>query len=170
MQATDLIADALDRVKDTVHTVLDGLDEDHLTVRIDPDANTIAWLIWHLTRVQDDHLADVAGSAQVWTTDGWSERFGLPLDDSTIGYGHRSDEVAAVEASAELLGAYHDAVNARSHTWLQTLGAQDLGRIVDDRWDPPVPLAVRLVSVVEDTLQHVGQAAYVRGVLKRSAG
>ncbi len=169
MPATDLIADALDRVREAVHAVLDDLDDRHLTARLDTEANTIAWLVWHLTRVADDHLADAAGAAQVWTSDGWSGRLGLPFGDAAIGYGHSSDEVAVVHPPAELLAGYYDAVHAHSTGWLRTVADDELDRVVDEGWDPPVTLAVRLVSVVSDCLQHVGQAAYVRGVLERSA-
>lgn len=169
MSATDPIIDVLDRVQETVHAVLDGLDEEQLTARVDPEANSIAWLVWHLTRIQDDHLADAARAPQVWTSDGWAERFALPFYDAATGYGHDSDDVAAVAASAADLRGYHDAVHARSVPWLRTLSVDDLARVVDESWDPPVTLAVRLVSVVSDDLQHAGQAAFIRGVVERSA-
>ena len=168
--AAELLIDALGRVKQAVHAAVDGLDEEQLTYRLDPQANSIAWLVWHLTRVQDDHLAEVAGSEQVWTHQGWARRFGFPFDDSAIGYGHTSAEVAAVQAPADLLLAYHDAVHDRSVAWLQTVEEADLPRVVDRRWDPPVTLAVRLVSVVDDCTQHAGQATFVRGVVERMAG
>jgi hypothetical protein len=96
--AADLLIDALGRVRETVHTAVEGLDEEQLAVRLDPQANSIAWLVWHLTRVQDDHLAEVADSEQLWTREGWARRFGFPFDDSAVGYGHTSAEVAAVQA------------------------------------------------------------------------
>ncbi len=169
MNATNLIIDGLDRVQEVMHAAVDGLGEEQLTARLDPEANTIAWLVWHLTRIQDDHLADAAGAPQVWTSDGWAERFGLPFDDAATGYGHASQDVAAVTASAAELSGYHDAVHARSVPWLRTRSDDDLARVVDDSWDPPVTLAVRLVSVVDDDAEHAGQAAFIRGVLERAA-
>ena len=163
--ATDLLRGGLDRVREGVHRVLDGLPEAHLTRAPAPDANTIAWLIWHLTRVQDDHLADAAGTSQLWTSE-WADRFDLGLPVGATGYDASPAEVAAVVVSADLLRDYHDAVHAQSHAWVGTLSEQDLERVVDEDWDPPVTLAVRLVSVLEDDLQHVGQAAYVRGLLE----
>jgi hypothetical protein len=168
MPSTELLVDCFGRVHDLVHQVVDGAKPDQLTFRVDPDANTIAWLVWHLTRVQDDHIADAASLGQVWTLDGWAGRFELPLDETDTGYGHGSADVAAVRASAELLLAYHDAVYQRSIDYVRTLGEADLARIVDERWDPPVTLAVRLVSVIGDCLQHAGQAAFVRGVAERT--
>jgi uncharacterized damage-inducible protein DinB len=164
----EILADGYSRVHNVVHAVLDGLDEASLTARLDPDANTIAWLVWHLTRVQDDHIADVAGTEQVWTTDGWVERFGLPFDASAHGYGQSSDEVGQVRGvSAEQLAGYFDAVHAATLAYLGGLTEADLDRVVDTRWDPPVTLAVRLVSVISDDLQHAGQAAFVKGALSR---
>lgn len=161
----DLLADAFGRIRETVHEATRGLTVEQLSYRPAPNANSIAWLIWHLTRVQDDHINDAAGTAQVWTTDGWVERFDLPFDASATGYGHSSAEVAAVTASASNLLGYHDAVHERTAEYLGTLTGDDLSRVIDESWNPPVTLGVRLVSVIGDDLQHVGQASYVRGIL-----
>ncbi|QNP61826.1 mycothiol transferase [Streptomyces genisteinicus] len=167
MDSADLLADAFDRVRAVVHETVEGLSDDDLTARPGPDANTIAWLVWHLTRVQDDHLADAAGTEQVWTADGWAERFALPFPPSATGYGHSPGDVASVRAGAGDLLGYHDAVHAATRRWVRTLDAAALDRVVDASWTPPVTLGVRLVSVVADDLQHAGQAAYVRGLLER---
>ncbi|MBJ7359737.1 DUF664 domain-containing protein [Nocardioides sp.] len=167
MTPADLLTDSLERVRESVEAVLDGLDDDQLTARPAPEANTIAWLVWHLTRVEDDHVAGVAGHEQVWTADGFARRFDLPFADEAIGYGQTTEEVGQVRASAALLGDYHRAVHARTLDYLSGLGAEDLDRVVDEHWDPPVTLGVRLVSVVNDATQHVGQAAYVRGLVTR---
>lgn len=167
MTPAEVLTDSLERVRESVEAVLDGLGDEDLVARPAPDANTIAWLVWHLTRVEDDHVAAVAGHEQVWTADGFARRFDLPFDDGAIGYGQSTEEVGQVRASAALLGDYHRAVHARTLDYLAGLAADDLDRVVDDRWDPPVTLGVRLVSVVNDATQHVGQAAYVRGLLTR---
>jgi hypothetical protein len=167
MTSADLLVDAFGRIRGVVHDVVEGLTPEQLTLRVDRRANTIAWLVWHLTRIQDDHVADAARIEQVWTSQDWVERFGLPLDPLDTGYGHRADEVAAVRASEELLLGYHDAVHQQTIGYVEGLGDADLGRIVDEAWDPPVTLGVRLVSVIGDDLQHAGQAAFVRGVARR---
>ncbi|HVX20475.1 MAG TPA: DUF664 domain-containing protein [Acidimicrobiales bacterium] len=167
MHSVDLLTDAFDRIRDAVHPAVQGLTVDQLAARLDPEANSVAWLVWHLTRIQDDHVAGVAGVEQAWTADGWAERFGLPFDVAETGYGQGPDEVAQVRAEAAVLAGYHDAVHARTTAFLGTLAEGDLARVVDESWDPPVTMAVRLVSVIADDLQHVGQAAYVRGVVTR---
>jgi uncharacterized damage-inducible protein DinB len=167
--AAPLLVDAFERVSQVLQRAVDGLTEDQLTARLDPDANPIAWLAWHVARNQDDHIAEVAGLEQVWTRDGWAERFDLPFDNSEIGYGQSSADVGAVHASAELLLGYAAAVHEQTVRFVQAVTDTDLARVVDESWDPPVTLAVRLVSVISDNLQHAGQAAYIRGVLQRTA-
>jgi uncharacterized damage-inducible protein DinB len=168
MTSADLLLDAFGRIRESVHAAVVGLTPEQLAFRVDSDANSIAWLVWHLTRIQDDHIADVAQTEQVWTSGGWVERFGLPFDRHAHGYGHSSADVAAVRVeSAELLTGYHDAVYEQTVRFVAGLTDPDLPRIVDERWDPPVTLAVRLVSVISDDLQHAGQAAFIRGVVQR---
>jgi hypothetical protein len=166
--SADLLADAFGRIRDRVHGVVDDLTRDQLAWQVDDRANSIGWLVWHLTRIQDDHVADAAQIEQLWTADGWAGRFGLPFDEADTGYGHTSRDVAAVQIrSGDQLTGYHDAVHDRSVGYVESLIDGDLDRIVDESWDPPVSLCVRLVSVISDNLQHVGQAAFVRGVLER---
>jgi hypothetical protein len=168
MTSAELLADAVGRIRGVVHRAVNGLTPEQSAFRLDPEANSIAWLVWHLTRIQDDHVAEVAGAEQVWTSRGWVERFGLPFDPRDTGYGHRADEVAAVRVdSGELLVGYYDAVHEHTLRYVERLGDADLARIVDRSWDPPVTLGVRLVSVIADDLQHAGQAAFVRGILQR---
>jgi len=165
MTSAELLTDAFGRVREEIHAAVDGLTVEQLAFRVDADANSIAWLCWHLSRVQDDHLAGAFGLTQVWAS--YRDRFGLPFAADEIGYGQDSKEVAQVWAPAELLTEYYDAVHERTLRLVAGVTDPDLARIVDERWDPPVTLGVRLVSVVSDCLQHVGQAAFVRGILLR---
>ncbi|MGH9050425.1 MAG: mycothiol transferase [Acidimicrobiia bacterium] len=167
MTSAELLVDAFGRVRHAVHAAVRGLTPDQLSARLDGDANSIAWLIWHLTRIQDDHVADVARREQVWTAGGWESRFALPFGPSETGYGHRTHDVAAVRADGRDLLGYHDEVQEQTTRYVERLTDADLDRIVDESWDPPVTLGVRLVSVVGDDLEHAGQAALVRGILLR---
>jgi hypothetical protein len=167
MNTAEVLADAFGRIKEVVHEAVEGIATEHLHTRLDPRANTIAWLVWHLTRIQDDHIADVAGREQVWTAQDWASRFGLPFPPEATGYGHTPDEVAAVRVGSpdQLLG-YYDAVHDETLEFVSGLRGTALNRVVDESWSPPVTLGVRLVSVVADDLQHAGQAAFVRGCLE----
>jgi hypothetical protein len=167
MEAKDVVLDAFSRVRDVAHKAVEGLSVDELAFRIDAESNTIAWLVWHLTRIQDDHIADVANIEQVWTSGGWAKRFGLPFDERTTGYGQTSADVATLRADASLLLGYLDATSAATQAYVSKLSPDDFERVVDENWDPPVTLAVRLVSVIGDDLQHAGQAAFIRGIAER---
>ncbi|MGM7424798.1 mycothiol transferase [Cellulosimicrobium sp. CpK407] len=168
MDARTVLEDLFGRIGPTTTRAVDGLGEDALTARVDPGANTIAWLAWHLTRGQDAQVAAAVGREQVWTRDGWARRFDLPFDDRATGYGQSAADVGHVRASDDLLLGYVHAVQVESHDVLAALTDDDLDRVVDEAWDPPVTLGVRLVSIAVDSLQHAGQAAYVRGVLERT--
>ena len=169
MRSADLLTDGFARIGAAVHDAVEGLTPEQLAFRVDSDANSIAWLVWHLTRIEDDHVSAVADTQQAWTAKGWFERFGLPFPTADHGYGHSSDDVAAVRvASGELLTGYFRDVQEQTIRYVAGLTDADLDRIVDRRWDPPVTLGVRLVSVIADGLQHSGQAAFVRGVILRT--
>jgi uncharacterized damage-inducible protein DinB len=169
MRSRDLLSYAYEQIQGTLRRAIDGLDAEQLAARVGREANTIGWLTWHLLRVQDDHVAHVADREQVWTAQGFADRFGLPFDPAATGYGFSADDVAAVRIeSPDLLLEYGQAVHAQTARFLEGLSDEDLDRVVDTRWDPPVTLGVRLVSVLSDDLQHVGQAAYVRGLLSQS--
>ncbi|GAA3797245.1 mycothiol transferase [Streptomyces chiangmaiensis] len=170
MHAKDILIDAYSRIQEEVHAAVDGLGPDELNARPAEDANSIAWLVWHLTRVQDDHVADAGSLEQVWLSQGWEKRFGLDLPRQDTGYGHSPQAVARIQVeSGDLLTGYYDAVHEQTLGFVHGLTAKDFERIVDERWDPPVSLGVRLVSVLSDDLQHAGQAAYVRGLLRSAA-
>jgi uncharacterized damage-inducible protein DinB len=168
MPAAELLVDAFSRVRDAVHEVVEGLSTEDLLLRVDRAANPIGWLIWHLTRVEDDHIAEASGGEQVWLTEGYADRFALPYPPEAHGYGQSSEEVGQFTVSSgDLLTTYYDAVNDRTARYVSSLSDEDLARVIDKRWDPPVTLAVRLVSVIADGLQHCGQAAFIRGIARR---
>lgn len=166
MDIASLLVELYDRIPPLAHEAVDGVALDQLTQPPSAGANPIAWLVWHLSRVQDHHVAELLGTEQVWVGGDWARRFGLDPDPSNTGYGHSLDQVASVrpERPAVLLD-YLQAVSERTRSMLTEVAPDELDRVVDRRWDPPVTLGVRLVSIADDCLQHVGQAAYVRGLL-----
>lgn len=167
MTSSDLLVDAFERIRDAVHPAVNGLTIEELAFRPDAESNSIAWLVWHLTRIQDDHVSGLDGLEQVWIANGWAERFSLPLDPSDTGYGHDPETVVVVTADASSLLGYFEDVHQKTLAFVRTLEGPDLDRVVDRDWDPPVTVSVRLVSVIADDLQHVGQTAYVRGIVQR---
>ena len=171
--SADLLLDGFGRIRENVADVLDGLTPEQATYRVDAAANPVSWLVWHLTRVQDDHVAGAFGVSQVWSAERWAVRFGLPESTMDHGFGHTSSDVAvfaAATSDAGLLNRYHEEVYAQTVKLVGEVADPDLDRVVDKRWTPPVTLGVRLVSVLDDGMQHVGQAAYVRGLVLRHGG
>lgn len=160
----ELLRDAFTRLIEHVDEITDGLTEEVSSYRPTAEANSIAWLLWHSARVQDIQLADVARVEQVWLRDGWVDRFGLDLPRNDMGYGHSSDDVAKVTAPADLLAGYYHAVHQLTCDYVAGVTAEELARVVDTNWDPPVTASARLVSIIDDCAQHLGQAAYVRGI------
>jgi hypothetical protein len=164
----DILKDAFGRIDELVRSATDGLTEDVANYRPDESANSIGWLIWHTSRIQDSHIADAAGTEQVWVSQGWVDHFSLPFAWDATGYGQDAKEVGAVQVPRELLAGYYADVADASARYLDGLTDAELGRVIDTNWDPPVTVAVRLVSVLSDCLQHMGQAAYVRGLIDRA--
>jgi len=167
MECRDLVIDGLARVEEDVRQTLQGLSAEQLAFRPAEHANSIAWLAWHLTRVQDDHMSDLAGRRQAWLDEKWHERFNRPADKDDTGFGHTQDEVATIRPdSTQVLLDYYTAVHKRSMEYLQRLSCPDMDRVIDTHWNPPVTVGVRLASVVNDCTQHVGQMAYLRGLVE----
>lgn len=167
MDVSAVYTELYDRIPPLVEAVVAELDADRLAARPDPEGNSVGWLTWHLARVQDHHVAELLDVDQVYVG-GWAERFGLPADPGDIGYGHSAEQVAAVRAEGpDVIVGYLDAVMDRTRELLGGLTSDELDRVVDEHWEPPVTLGVRLVSIADDSLQHVGQAAYLRGLLER---
>lgn len=162
--ARELLRDSFTRLIEHVDGVTDGLTEDVSSYRPTPDANSIAWLIWHSARVQDAQVCDIAGTGQVWTGHGWVDRFGLDLPRDSTGYSHSSAEVDKVRAPTDLLAGYYHDVHTMTLAYVAGVTADELARVVDTRWTPPVTASARLVSIIDDCAQHLGQAAYVRGI------
>ena len=164
--ARELLRDSVTRLIEHVDALTDGLDDDVSFFRPTPQANSICWLIWHSARVQDAQLAHIAGVEQVWFSGGWVDRFGLDLPRDAHGYGHTAQEVAKVRAPADLLAGYYHAVHKMTLAYIAGITAEELARTVDENFNPPVTASVRLVSIIDDCAQHLGQAAYVRGIAR----
>lgn len=168
MEWQELIIDGYGRVAQVLQKALDGLAADDLERQPHPDANSIGWLAWHTSRVQDHEVAALMGEEQLWLKDGWHARFGRPADPHDSGFGHTSEDVSAFKSpDVGTLLAYHRAVLERTERYVNSLSAADLDRKLEEPWFQPLPtVGVRLVSVMSDSLQHVGQVAYLRGLFK----
>jgi hypothetical protein len=162
--AQELLRDAFTRLIEHVTDLTDGLTDSVSDYRATPSANSIAWLLWHSARVQDAQVAQVAGVDEVWASDGWVDRFALDLPRGDTGYGHTAEDAGKVHAPADLLAGYYQAVHEMTLKYVTAVTSEDLARVVDKRWTPAVTASARLISVIDDCAQHLGAAAYVRGI------
>lgn len=163
--AREILRDSFTRLIEHADEITAGLSDEASFYRPTPEANSIAWLIWHSARIQDAQIAHIAGTEQVWFSAGWVDRFALDLPRDAHGYGHTAEEVGKVRAPAGLLAGYYHAVHKMTLEYVATVTDAELARIVDENWDPPVTASVRLVSIIDDCAQHLGQAAYIRGIV-----
>jgi hypothetical protein len=165
MEWQDLLKDGFGRIPSFLEHVLAGLQEEDLNWQPNPDCNSIGWLVWHLTRQQDGQVANLMGEDQLWIGDGWSARFGRTADPNDHGFGHTPEDVAAFRSpDVETLLGYNRAVQNRTRDYYLSLSSDDLSRVLDEPYDPPPTVGVRLVSIWDDATLHAGQAAYVRGL------
>lgn len=162
--AREILRDSFTRIIEHVDDLTDGLPDAVANYRPTPEANSIAWLIWHSARIQDAQIAAISATDQVWFTGCWVDRFALPLPRDAHGYGHTAEHVGKVRAPATLLARYYHAVHAMTLSYLAGITTEELARVVDEAWNPPVTASMRLVSIIDDCAQHLGQAAYLRGI------
>ena len=162
--AREILRDSFTRIIEHVDDLTEGLTDAVSSYRPAPTANSIAWLVWHSARIQDAQVAAMAGIEQTWFRGGWVDRFALDLPRDAHGYGHSPEEAGKVRAPAGLLAGYYHAVHRMTLEYLASVTEEELARVVDEDWDPPVTASVRLVSIIDDCAQHLGQAAYVRGI------
>lgn len=169
MNAIDILLDLAQRPVDALEWFWDRLAPARLNAHPGGHDNSPAWLLWHAGREIDVQIAHLAGHDQTWTSAGFGERFGLELGERDLGYGHSAEQARAVvvpetAGAKQLLRDHLVAVTEQAKDYIRGLSEADLAEVIDERWDPPVTRGVRLISVFDDALQHVGQVAYVSGM------
>ncbi|MGI9123403.1 MAG: mycothiol transferase [Mycobacterium sp.] len=162
--AREILRDSFTRIIEHVDGLTDDLPDAVSFYRPTAEANSICWLIWHSARIQDLQVADIAGIEQVWFTGGWVDRFALDVPRDAHGYGHTPEDVGKVRAPADLLAGYYHSVHKMTLEYIAGVTTEELARVVDENWSPPVTASVRLVSVIDDCAQHLGTAKYLRGI------
>ncbi len=172
MEWHQLLSEGYGRITGIVERALRNIDPDDLDRQPQADCNTIGWLIWNLTRVQDYHFANLIGEQQLWTSDGWHDRSGRPVDPADDGWRHTAEQVLAFRSpEPKVLLDYHRAVTERSRRFFDTLSADDLDRELDEPQYQPLPtVGVRIIGVMSENIQHAGQAAFVCGMLRAAGG
>lgn len=168
MEFGAFIKGLLDRNEEYVLKAVEGISLDDLHRMPTPETNSIGWLLWHLSRVQDRNTAAMAGWPQAWITAGWHAKFGRAANPDERGNGDTPAQVAAFRApSVEIMVGYYKAGRTRVDKFLATLTLADLERpVAGPNPGSTVPLNTRLTALALECCQHGGQIAYVRGMLK----
>ena len=170
MDARDVLREAVSRPATEAKALIDTLPEGALNAHAGGHTNSIAWLLWHAGRQMDAQLAQLNGEPQVWHSQGFDARFNLGELGDTVGYGHTAEQARAVVVEdAALLVEYLGAATAALGEYIAGLSEADLDDVIDTSWTPHVTRGVRLVSMIDDAAQHVGQAAYAAGILAGGA-
>lgn len=165
MECAEFITGIFMQISRVLETTLDGLTEDEINQQPDPSCNSISWMVWHLTRVQDMFIARLSGNEQVWIAEKWYERFGRKADPRDAGYGHQPEDLVIFNApDTKTLLDYHHATLEKTKQYTNKLSPEELERVIDDGRAPTV--AMRLTAFISDNLQHAGQVAYLRGWLE----
>jgi len=165
MEFQQLLVGVFEQASQTLEKALDGLTQDELNYLPNPDCNSIAWLTWHLTRVQDSAISSLMGREQCWIADKWYSKFGRNPDPNDRGVGHSSEDVSNFKSpDSKTLLDYYCAVFKHTKEYISKLSTAELGREIDNPRSPLVGL--RIAAITHDNLQHVGQIAYLRGMLK----
>ena len=162
----DLLKDGYGRVPDFLEHVLKGLSQVDLNWQPKADCNSIGWLAWHLARQQDAQIASLMGEEQLWIKEKWYAKFNRQAEPMDLGFGDMPEQVAAFKTpDTKILLDYNRAVVERSQQYIQTLSESDLDKELEEPWfKPPPTVGVRLISIMDDSMIHAGQAAYARGL------
>ncbi|WP_424463548.1 mycothiol transferase [Pseudoclavibacter helvolus] len=167
VDARDVLDDFASRPVEAAERLARDLSAADLNAHPGGHDNSIAWLLWHAGREIDAQVAPLTGEREVWSSQGFDKRFGLGELGDSVGYGHSpADARAVVVDDAALLLDYLRASTDALRAHIRSLGPDGLGEIIDEDWDPPVTRAARIVSIIDDAAQHVGQAAYAAGILR----
>ncbi|MFC2052490.1 DinB family protein [Chloroflexota bacterium] len=165
MEFQQLLVSALERASHILEKALDGLNGDDLNYLPNPDCNSIAWLTWHLTRVQDSAISGLMGKEQRWIVEKWYSKFSRNPDPNDRGVGHSSEDVSNFQSpDSKTLLNYYYSVFKQTKEYISKLSTAELEREIDNPRFPTVGL--RLAAMINDNIQHVGQIAYLRGMLK----
>jgi hypothetical protein len=167
MDAREILIDAAQRPVESMHQVLKDISPDVVNRMPDDTHSSIAWLVWHSGRQMDAQLARLSGGSQVWTDAGWVERFALDRPVGDMGFGDGPADVARVQVQdPSLLSGYLEATVAALVSYISSLTDTDLDDVIGHFGGSPVTRGARIVSLFDDAVAHVAQAAYVRGLLE----
>jgi len=163
MKAIELIAASLEESREYVAQAVAGLTPRELAFRPKPHSNSIAFLLWHVTRGEDFWISGILlGEKQLYESGGWCKKFCTPPMDSGFGY-----DVAKLDAwpvpSLSLLKGYAAAVREKTLAYLKSLTAAELDKPRDFGWRKGTTGSA-LAHLITEVAEHSGQIGYLRGI------
>lgn len=166
MNAAELYLETIKRSDESLKRALEELSVEELQNQpAGPGSNPIGWLVWHLTQTRDSIIAGVAGEPTIWERDGWGARFGM---EGELPRFVPADVHTFDPKSFETLVGYFDAVAEHTAQVIGRLSEADAARLVESTIPgrPPQSVGSRLSAVLNDNIQHIGQVAYLRGLIR----
>ena len=149
----------------TLKRAMEGLTDAELRQQVaGPQSNPIGWLVWHLTRTRDSIVANFSGTKTLWETE-WAAKLGMDANPPQ----YKPEDVHTFDPkSVDLLMGFFGAVEKHTADIVGKLNDADLERMVQPmvQGRPPASVAARLGVILNDNIQHIGQVAYLRGMLR----
>ncbi len=169
MKWQKLVLDSFQRQAQELEVVVKGLTEDDLNRQPAPDCNSIGWLIWHTLRSLDRNMSEVMGEEQLWIKDKWHVKFNRAADPTETGYGHTAKQAKEFKSpSVKVILDYQKALMNYVENYINNrLTENDLAReYTSPTFKDKRVVESTIVGQFWHGMHHVGQAGYVRGLLK----
>jgi uncharacterized damage-inducible protein DinB len=164
--ATALYMETIERSDAVLRRAVEDLSADELRNQpAGPRSNPVGWLVWHMTRTRDSIIASITGAATIWESDGWADRFGMAGEPPRF----VPENVHTFDPKDfETLIGYFDAVAEKTKEAVEGMPEDDMERLVESTIPgrPAQPVASRLSVIMNDNIQHAGQIAYLRGLIR----
>jgi len=165
MEAKELLLRSLEESQGYLTKALDGLTQEEAAWTPREGCNSIAFIFWHLIRVEDIWINRVLrGEKQVYEAEDWPKKLGTPAGES--GYHYTMEQLQAWPVPRiELLQGYADSVREQTLTFLQSVTAGKLSEIANPDQSPDTTGAI-LSHLITEIALHVGQIDYLCGVVR----
>ena len=147
----------------SIKQATDDLTDEQLYYQPTAETNSIAWLVWHLSRWRDAVSATISGEAQIWVSAGWAQRCGIP--DERTGLGDTPAQVTAFRVERAVLFGYVEAAHQCTVGRVAALTPTQLEQSITSYTGEKRPAWRALAGVCGDSAQHTGQIAYLRGLM-----
>ena len=165
MDAKEFALEALERARAVTMIAIDGLTPEHFHWRPNPTANSIAFLLWHISRVEDRFTSDLRNMEEIWLTEEWHKKFAVAISENGIGWG--PEQIQDFRPAIELVVSYLQRVRNIS---LETISRLNISQFKEQLTPsrPDFTVANTLQTIVYHENHHQGAIGYIRGLIEGS--